>query len=42
MGPEPLSVLTAYRDSKEFGARFGMNAVALSLGVIRVGDTVTA
>jgi uncharacterized protein YcbX len=42
MGPEPLSVLTAYRDSPEFGARFGMNAVALSGGRIRVGDTVAA
>lgn len=43
MGPEPLSVLTAYRDSKEFGARFGMNAVALSAGAtLRVGDPVTA
>ena len=42
MGPEPLSVLTAYRDSKDFGARFGMNAVATSGGVVRVGDPVTA
>jgi len=42
MGPEPLSVLTAYRDDKEFGARFGMNAVAESLGTIRVGDAVRA
>ncbi|APV48371.1 hypothetical protein BWI17_00920 [Betaproteobacteria bacterium GR16-43] len=42
MGPEPLSVLTAYRDSKEFGARFGMNAVALSGGTIRVGDVISA
>ena len=32
MGPEPLSVLTAYRDSAEFGARFGMNAVPVSAG----------
>ena len=42
MGPEPLSVLTAYRDDKDFGARFGMNAVAESLGTIRVGDAVRA
>jgi uncharacterized protein YcbX len=41
-GPEPLSVLTQYRDSKEFGARFGMNAVAVSGTVVRVGDVVAA
>lgn len=41
-GPEPLSVLTDYRDSKEFGARFGMNAVALSGGTLRVGDAIQA
>jgi uncharacterized protein YcbX len=40
MGPEPLSVLTAYRDSTEFGARFGMNAVAAGRGTVRVGDPV--
>lgn len=42
MGPEPLSVLTAYRDSQEFGARFGMNAVAVTLGTVRAGDAVTS
>jgi uncharacterized protein YcbX len=41
MGPEPLSVLTDYRDSKEFGARFGMNAVRVSGSVVRVGDAVS-
>ena len=40
MGPEPLSVLTAYRDSAEFGARFGMNAVPVSGSIVRVGDIV--
>ena len=39
-GPEPLSVLTAFRDSAEFGARFGMNAVAVSGSIVRVGDAV--
>lgn len=41
-GPEPLSVLTAYRDSPEFGARFGMNAVAVSGSRVRAGDSVAA
>ncbi len=40
-GPEPLATLAGYRDSKEFGARFGMNAVTLRPGEIRVGDAVT-
>jgi len=39
-GPEPLATLAAYRDSKEFGARFGMNAVTIRTGRIRVGDLV--
>jgi uncharacterized protein YcbX len=39
-GPEPLATLGAYRDSREFGARFGMNAVTLAEGEIRVGDAV--
>jgi hypothetical protein len=39
-GPEPLATLAAYRDSREFGARFGMNAVTVRTGPIRVGDTV--
>lgn len=42
MGPEPLSVLAAYRDSAEFGARFGMNAVPVGRGAVRVGDAVLA
>ena len=37
-GPEPLATLSAWRMSPEFGARFGMNAVTLAPGVIRVGD----
>jgi uncharacterized protein YcbX len=39
-GPEPLATLAGYRDSKEFGARFGMNAVTVRTGAIRVGDPV--
>jgi uncharacterized protein YcbX len=39
-GPEPLATLAAYRDSKDFGARFAMNAVTVATGVIRVGDPV--
>jgi uncharacterized protein YcbX len=42
VGPEPLSVLTEYRNSAVFGACFGMNAVPLSRGTIRVGDPVAA
>jgi uncharacterized protein len=41
-GPEPLATLAGYRDSKEFGARFGMNAVTVRTGDIRVGDSVVA
>lgn len=41
-GPEPLSVLTGYRNDPTFGSLFGMNAVAESAGVVRVGDAVTA
>lgn len=37
-GPEPLATLSAWRMSPEFGARFGMNAVTLAPGVVRVGD----
>jgi uncharacterized protein YcbX len=40
-GPEPLATLASYRDSREFGARFGMNAVTVRCGGIRVGDRVT-
>ena len=39
-GPEPLATLSGYRDSKEFGARFGMNAVTVRTGEIRVGSAV--
>lgn len=39
-GPEPLATLASYRDSKEFGARFGMNAVTVRTGEIRIGDPV--
>ncbi len=41
-GPEPLATLATYRDSKEFGAMFGMNLVMLKIGAVRVGDTVEA
>jgi uncharacterized protein YcbX len=37
-GPEPLATLGAWRPSAEFGARFGMNAVTLAEGEVRVGD----
>jgi len=37
-GPEPLATLGAWRPSEAFGARFGMNAVTLSDGDLRVGD----
>jgi uncharacterized protein YcbX len=40
VGPEPLATLGAYRDSREFGARFGMNAVTIAEGEIRVGDAL--
>jgi uncharacterized protein YcbX len=40
-GPEPLATLAGYRDSKEYGARFGMNAVTVRTGEIRVGEAVT-
>jgi len=39
-GPEPLATLGAWRPSEEFGARFGMNAVTLAEGDVRVGDAV--
>jgi hypothetical protein len=39
-GPEPLATLAVWRDSPEFGARFGMNAVTVRTGEIRVGDAV--
>ena len=37
-GPEPLATLGAWRPSEAFGARFGMNAVTLAEGDLRVGD----
>ena len=41
-GPEPLATLATFRDSEEFGIRFGMNFVTLSAGNLRVGDPVEA
>lgn len=40
-GPEPLATLAAWRGSTEFGARFGMNAVTVKTGSIRVGGAVS-
>lgn len=40
IGPEPLATLAGYRMSQEFGVKFGMNAVTVRAGWIRVGDTV--
>jgi hypothetical protein len=39
-GPEPLATLGTWRPSEEFGARFGMNAVTIAEGQLRVGDVV--
>ena len=39
-GPEPLETLATYRDSKEFGVRFGMNFVTVKTGMVRVGDAI--
>jgi len=39
-GPEPLATLATFRDSTEFGLRFGMNFVTVTAGAIRVGDAV--
>ena len=39
-GPEPLATLSSFRESKDFGAMFGMNLVTLKPGRVRVGDTV--
>lgn len=39
-GPEPLLTLGSWRNSKDYGARFGMNAVTVRTGEIRVGDPV--
>ena len=39
-GPEPLATLSTYRDSQEFGVLFGMNAISLAEGVVRVGMPV--
>ncbi len=39
-GPEPLATLATFRDSREFGARFGMNLVTVKGGDVRVGDRV--
>lgn len=40
-GPEPLATLAGYRNSPEFGVKFGMKAVTLRAGEIRVGDTLS-
>ncbi|MGZ5032650.1 MAG: MOSC domain-containing protein [Usitatibacter sp.] len=39
-GPEPLATLSTYRDSKEFGAMFGMNLVTVKGGMVKVGDRI--
>lgn len=39
-GPEPLATLSAWRMSPDFGAMFGMNAVTVRPGEIRVCDPV--
>ncbi len=39
-GPEPLATLSSWRMSPEFGAQFGMNAVTVRAGPVRVGDAV--
>lgn len=39
-GPEPLATLGQYRESPEFGTRFGMNFVTVATGTVRVGDAV--
>lgn len=39
-GPEPLATLATYRDSTEFGVKFGMNCVTIAEGEIRVGDAL--
>jgi hypothetical protein len=39
-GPEPLATLSSWRMSPEFGAMFGMNAVTVRPGEVRVGDAV--
>jgi uncharacterized protein YcbX len=39
-GPEPLATLAGYRDRPAFGACFGMNAVTVREGPVRVGDAL--
>ena len=39
-GPEPLATLSTYRDSQEFGVKFGMNLVTVKEGTVRVGNAV--
>lgn len=41
-GPEPLATLATFRDSREFGVRFGMNFVTVKTGELRVGQAVDA
>ena len=38
-GPEPLQTLGRYRDSAN-GVMFGMNLIPVTMGTVRVGDTV--
>ncbi len=40
-GPEPLATLATYRDSEEFGVRFGMNALSLAGDRVRIGMPLT-
>jgi uncharacterized protein YcbX len=40
VGPEPLATLATFRDSREFGLKFGMNLVTVKTGRIAVGDAV--
>lgn len=40
VGPEPLAMLSTFREGGEYGVMFGMNLVTVREGAIRVGDTV--
>ncbi len=40
-GPEPLATLAAWRPSEAYGARFGMNAVTVAEGAVRIGDALS-
>ena len=41
-GPEPLATLAGYRESRGFGAIFGINCVTVETGTVRVGDAINA